>query len=484
MGAASLGAGALAAAGCGTGSSAGPAGGAPVRNPLRVPPLAESAQVGGRRVFSLVAQAGRTAFVPGGEAETWGFNGSFLGPTLRVRRGEDVRVVVRNGLSEPTTVHWHGMVLPASADGTPHQTVEPGGEWSPSWRVDQPAATLWYHPHPHGATERHVHRGLAGMLIVDDDEEAALDLPREYGVDDVPVIVQDRTFGGGGAFVEGPRSGAGMLGSTILVNGTASPGFAVTAELTRLRLLNASTARSYRFGFPDGREFDVVAGDGGLLPAPVKRARLTLTPGERAEVVVRLSAGEQVVLRSYPQELGVAGADTGAADEFDVLHLGAAASLRPSAPLPARLVDVPVLDPAGAVAVRGFRMRVDRINDERMDLARVDHVVTVGTTELWDVVNVSDVPHNFHVHGTQFQVVSVGGRAPAAESAGWKDTVYAPPNVPVRLAVRFTGHADPSTPYMYHCHLLWHEDSGVMGQFVVVEPGGQARPPVGGHAHR
>ena len=309
------------------------------------------------------------------------------------------------------------------------------------------------------------------MLIVQDDEEARLDLPREYGVDDIPVIVQDKTFDESGQLIEPERAGAGMLGSTILVNGTASPTFEVTAKLTRLRLLNASTARSYSFGFPDDREFEIIASDGGLLETPLRRSRVTLTPGERAEIVVRMSPGEEVTLRSYPQDLGVSGPGTGAEDELDVLRLDAADSLRPSPTLPSRLARIERLDPSQATTTRQFRLRTDRINDEPMDMNRIDDVVTVDTTEIWDVRNVSTLPHNFHVHGVQFQILSVDGRDPAPEFAGWKDTVYAPPGVRVRLIVRFTEHTDPATPYMYHCHLLWHEDLGMMGQFVVVAPG-------------
>lgn len=449
---------------------------------LHIPPLAQSTD-GNRPVFDLVAQMGRSAIVPGGEADTWGFNGSLLGPTLRVRRGDDVQINFRNDLDETTTVHWHGMRLPAEADGGPHQMIDPGAEWSPSWTVDQPAATLWYHPHPHGATEAHVYRGLGGMFIIDDDEEASLDLPREYGVDDIPVIVQDKSFDESGQLVEPLHSGAGMLGDTILVNGTASATFEVAAEMTRLRLLNASTARSYSFGFADDREFDMIASDGGLLTEPARLTRITLTPAERAEVVVRMSPGESVALRSFPQDLGDISGNTGVEDDVDVLVLSAPDALRPSPALPAQLARIDPLDQTQAVITREFAIRTDRINDEQADMGRVDEVVTVDTVEIWDVVNVTSAPHNFHVHGVQFQVVEVNGQIPGPELAGWKDTVYAPPDIPIRLIMRFADHTDPATAYMYHCHLLWHEDGGIMGQFVVVEPGQDPEPLSNSHDH-
>ncbi|OQO91238.1 copper oxidase [Saccharomonospora piscinae] len=446
-------------------------------NPLHIPPLAEATR-GATTQFALTAQAGRSAIVEGGEATTWGLNGSLLGPTLRARRGETVRITVGNRLSESTTLHWHGMHLPAVADGGPHQPIEPGATWSPSWRIDQPAATLWYHPHPHGRTERHIYRGLAGLFIVDDDHEASLPLPRTYGVDDIPVIVQDKTFDSAGQLIETTRHDNGMIGDTILVNGTAAPVFEVSARRTRLRILNASTARSYDFGLDDGRAFNMIASDGGLLREPLELTRILLTPGERAEIVVDMRPGENVTLRSYPQDLGLSDArtrNTGAADKLDVLLLRAGRQLRPAPELPSKLGLVAPHDESAVVATRAFELRNNRINGERMDMGRVDEVVTVDTTEVWEVWNGHRQPHNFHVHDVQFQVLSVDGRPPPPELSGWKDTIYLPPEVRFRLIMRFTEYTDPAMPYMYHCHLLWHEDRGMMGQFVVVEPGGSPR---------
>lgn len=456
------------------------------RNRLHIPPLAESTQRGGVTVFDLTAQAGQSAIVPGGEADTWGLNGPILGPTLRARRGESVQVNVTNQLDEATTLHWHGMHLPAVADGGPHQMIAPGDTWSPSWKINQPAATLWYHPHPHGETERHIYKGLGGLFILDDDPETALSLPRNYGVDDIPVIIQDKTFDDRGRLVETSRRDNGMIGDTILVNGTAGPVLDVTAQRTRLRLLNASTARSYSFGFSDDREFAMIASDGGLLREPVPLTRILLTPGERAEIIVEMSAGEEVTLRSYPQELGLSNSrsrSTGATDTLDILLLQASGSLAASAALPAQLVSIAPLEASSAVETREFELRNNRINRESMDMNRIDEVVTVDTTEIWEVWNGHRQPHNFHVHDVQFQILHIDGRDPSPELSGWKDTVYLPPDVRFRLIMRFTEYTDPTVPYMYHCHLLWHEDEGMMGQFVVVEPGQQPGPIDNDHDH-
>ncbi|HET6626265.1 MAG TPA: multicopper oxidase domain-containing protein [Nocardioidaceae bacterium] len=436
---------------------------------LAIPPLAESHVTDdGTRVFELTAQEGTTALLPGKPTETWGFNGSYLGPTLRAARGEQVRVNVHNELDETTTVHWHGMHLPARYDGGPHQPVGPGATWSPQWRIDQPAATLWYHPHPHGQTEEHVNRGLAGMFILDDPRRAVADrLPHEYGVDDIPVIVQDKRFGGNGVL----RNGG--LGEDLLVNGTYGPYLDVTTEKVRLRLLNASVKRVYSFGFSDDRDFTMIGTGGGLMHLPVAMDRLRLSPGERAEVVVDMRPGEDAVLRSYPPDLGGNGFTdrfNGGADEFDVLELRAADRLRASPRLPAELAPAPDLDTTDA-HLRTFELSGRQINDKSMDMARVDETVELGSTEIWQVTNTAGEYHNFHVHDVQFEVLSVDGHDPGAELGGWKDTIFLPPGTTARVALHFADYADPDLPYMYHCHLLQHEDSGMMGQFVVVEPG-------------
>jgi suppressor of ftsI len=446
---------------------------------LAIPPLAPSTVENGVRVFELTAQAGDSEFRSGVETPTWGFNGSYLGPTLRAERGEQVEVRVRNELDEATTVHWHGMHLPAAMDGGPHQMVNPGEQWDPTWPIDQPAATLWYHPHPHGETEQHVRNGLAGMFLLDDPVEAALPLPREYGVDDVPVIVQDVAFESDGSLDDRDGGFTGHLGDEVLVNGTLGPYLDVSTDVVRLRLLNASTARIYGFGFDDEREFAMIASDGGLLEAPVPLTRLTLSPGERAEILVTMTPGESVVLRSESPDLGgtlgMFGGSAGAGDRFDLLELRAASSLEHRGEVPESLAPLERLDVSDATTERRFNLDDTQINQDKMDPQRIDEVVELGATEIWTVRNGMAFAHNFHVHDVQFQILDIAGAAPPPELAGWKDTVYLRPNEDYRLIMRFTDYADAGTPYMYHCHLLRHEDEGMMGQFVVVEPGTDAQ---------
>ncbi|WP_175583235.1 multicopper oxidase family protein [Nocardia cyriacigeorgica] len=454
---------------------------------LPIPPLADSrVEADGTRVFDLEMRAGRAEFRPGQFTDTWGFNGAYLGPTLRASRGERVRVQVHNALAEASTVHWHGMHLPAAMDGGPHQMVEPGADWAPQWTIDQPAATLWYHPHPHGETESHVRRGLAGVFLLDDPAADALTLPRTYGVDDLPIIVQDVKFRGDQFdSAHAMFRDVGFLGDETVVNGALAPFRTVGDELVRLRLLNASTARSYTFGFSDGRPFALIGTDGGLVERPAELNRIQLSPGERAEVVVRFEPGTPTTLRSYPLDAGLdfwTQRFSGGDDTFDIMQFRPADTLRPSPALPAALVRPEIPDGSGAVAEREFDLSFGSINGQQMAMDRVDFAVTRGSTEIWTVRNIDGMPHNFHVHDVQFRVLERDGSAPPPALSGPKDTVFLPPGGSVRLALRFDGPADPQTPYMYHCHLLWHEDTGMMGQFVVVEPGGAAAtPPVHGH---
>ncbi len=437
-------------------------------------------------MFDLRLQSGWTDLGRDKKTATWGVNGSYLGPTVRARRGESVLMNVTNELDEASSLHWHGMHLPARMDGGPHQMVEPGDTWSPTWTLAQQGATLWYHPHPHGRTAEHVYRGLAGMFIVDDpaEDDVQSRLPSRYGVDDIPVIVQDKQFDGSELDVtKSLFSSTGILGDTVLVNGTPGPYLDVTTQRVRLRVLNASNARIYNFHLADDRAFEQVAGDGGLLPAPVRSTHLELSPGERAEIVVTMRPGERTVLRSAPLT-SVDNRFGGTDDRFDVLELRAAESLSPSPQVPDRLAAAPDVAEEDVARTRDFELTGTRINGAKMEMSRVDETVTVGSTERWRVRNASGSPHNFHVHDVQFVIASIDGRRPPPELAGWKDTVFLPPHREVELLMRFTDYADPEAPYMYHCHLLFHEDSGMMGQFVVVEPGQQAAPlKDAGHEH-
>ncbi len=486
---------------------------------LPLPPLLPGKRVGDTRVYELTARRGATAFHDGMPAETFGYNGDFLGPVIRMTRGEDVRLDVTNELGEPTTCHWHGLHVPAVADGGPHSIIQPGETWEAFFQVKNEAATYWYHSHLEGRTGEQVYKGLAGMIIIDDPELDVAGLPSRYGVDDFPLVVQDRRFSSDGQLVYmqmGMDAMMGMMGNYLLVNGAITPTLKAPAQHVRLRLLNGSNARIYTFGFADYRPFWIVASDGGLLPAPLSRRRLSVATGERYEIVVDLSSdtGTVVPLMSYPE---------GDTDGFLVVDIDVDGGIEtvPTS-IPEVLRPAPTIDAAEVSEVRQFDLamgmgmmgmgtmggggadagmgggggRMGRggaeggmgavrtgggnqmagrgpggftINGVSMDMSVINETVKLGAVEEWRVVNHSPMTHPFHIHDVQFLVQSRNGMPPPEHERGWKDTVQVRPDETVSILAHFTDFADPVHPYMYHCHILEHEDRGMMGQFVVTE---------------
>jgi blue copper oxidase len=220
---------------------------------------------------------------------TYGINGPYLGPAIRVRRGEKVVAQVTNSLPENTTMHWHGLIIPGANDGGPHQVIAPGKRWQTELAIDQPAATLWFHPHYYPSTAQEVIKGLAGLLIVDDEEVARLPLPTRWGVDDIPLVIQDRRFTPDGQFFDRMNIVAitfGYIGDTMLVNVAIYPEARTARGWLRFRILNGSNARSYTLAASDNRSLYVIASDGGLLESPVELKELLVHAGERFEVMV------------------------------------------------------------------------------------------------------------------------------------------------------------------------------------------------------
>lgn len=459
-----------------------------------VPPLDDGELVDGTRVFRLQLQTGSVEWIAGHPTATYGVNGDVLGPTLHLRRGEHVRIEVTNALAETTTLHWHGLEVPARMDGNPYQTIAPGATWLSEYDVDQRALTAWYHPHQMHQTGRQVYMGLAGMILVDDAAQAS-ELPSTYGVDDLPVILQDRRFFADGTHPYSPGKTltnfdmmSGVRGDTMLVNGRISPHGIVPRKLVRLRVLNGSNARIYHLGFSDGRAFHQIASDGGLLAAPIETTRVLVAPGERAELVVDFSGdaeGATVELQSFSGEVfgslyvGMMGTHlTDALDRstFSIMTFEARGEPSPET-IPAAFEPIARGSAGDAVRTRAITMSMQTgtflLNGTRMTElgnvpAAINFQIPAGDTELWSVTNTSGIAHPLHLHNSHFQVLDIDGQPPPPEFAGWKDTALIKPGRTTRLLVRFTGTPDATTPYMFHCHILEHEDMGMMGQFFLV----------------
>lgn len=436
----------------------------PFTNILNIPEILEpTIDENGVKHFALTMQEGTTEFFKGKQTKTWGINGSYLGPTIRVERGDQVAFDVTNNIGEPSTLHWHGMHLPAEMDGGPHQMIEAGSTWEPYWTINQPAATTWYHPHLHGKTALHVYRGLAGMFIIVDEESKSL--PSNYGVNDIPLIIQDKLFSEDGNLIEKTDiEPFGLMGNTILVNGTYDPYLEVKESQIRFRLLNGSNVRAYHFGFDDGRTFQLVANDAGLLDSPIELDQMMLSPGERAEIVVSFEPGDETIFRSFKGENGID------QNEFELLKIVASDNLKETKEIPKILTKEQKSEVPTNAKVRTFELTMDsKINGKAMDMNRIDEVVHANTTEIWEITN-RGWDHNFHIHDAAFRILDINGELPPIYERGRKDTVFIPSGSTVRIAVQFGENTNPSFPLMYHCHLLLHEDEGMMGQFVIVEP--------------
>ena len=433
--------------------------------PFFTPPeMVGTAGVAANKVFDLTMQTGTKTFTGQGVTNTMGINGNFLAPTLRVSQGDALNLNVTNQIGQETTLHWHGMRPPSDMDGGPHQPIAPNTTWNAAYTVNQRASTNWYHPHPHGTTASQVYAGLAGMIIVDDAETALLDLPKTYAVDDFPVVVQDRDMNADGTFAYSASQMEimqGKKGLTMLVNGVIDPVLDVPAKEVRFRLLNGSNSRIYTFQFGGGMTFKQIATEQGLLPAPVSLTSITMSPGERAEIVVDFTAlqGQGILFQDVSSGISLFKANV-------------VASTIAATTTPATLTTtlVPLLRNQ-AVRTRPFVLSMGQgnvyINGKQMDINRIDETMVLNDIEILDIQNTSNMDHNFHIHGAFFQLLTRDGGAPRAYETGLKDTVYLPANSRVEAIVQFDVATVANAPYMYHCHILEHEDAGMMGQFTV-----------------
>ena len=447
-------------------------------------------------VINLNLQTGSVNFYTAA-TQTMGANGDILGPTLILQKGDSVTINVTNNLPDTTTVHWHGLHVSPENDGGPHSIIPVGTTWTSRIEVMDHAATYWYHPHLHMHTNEHVTKGLAGFIYVRDSEEAALTLPRTYGVDDIPLVVQSRSFDSGSQFTHG-----NAYDTVILVNGTKDPFVDLPAQVVRLRLLNGSSERVYNFGFSDNRSFQMIASDGGLLNAPVSMTRLRLAPGERAEILVDLQGalGQTLYLMSYAATLasGIYGAAqpgmgpgqtipgytsnplNGA--NFNLLQINVVAqSAGAVTTIPSTLVTNTPWSVASASTTRTLTFTPQTmgptaiqgpffINGTTFDMQVINYTIPLGSVEIWTLTNNSPIAHPFHIHDVQFYVLDRNGQTPAAHEQGRKDVILVESGGgTVRFITKFEDFASDTMPYMYHCHMLTHEDDGMMGQFLVVD---------------
>lgn len=432
---------------------------------LPIPPLLENKSSDPNTAdFTLNAEEGITSFFPGIKTETYGYNGNFLGPVIRVKKGEKVNIHVNNQLSEETTVHWHGLEVNGEMDGGPHNPIMPGSQWNPSFIVDQSAATLWYHPHQEGKTGEQVYKGLAGLFYIDDNTSQGLNIPKDYGVNDIPLVIQDRAFNDDGDMpysTDDSNMVDGAIGDMIIVNGVIKPYLDVKKIKMRFRIVNGSNAKVYPIKLSNGESFYQIASDGGFLESPVNLNQLILGPGERAEVIIDFSKYEK------GDELSLLG------DGLKILNFNVKEDGIDTTEIPSHLTDINKVPETTASKTRSFELNgmgnMVNINGEKMNMERINEEVKLNDTEIWEITNPSDMmggmSHPFHIHGAQFQILSRDDKVPPENERGFKDTVVINPDEKVRIIIKFTH----TGVFMYHCHILEHEDQGMMGQFQVID---------------
>ena len=461
------------------------------QNTMPIPPVLSGENI------TLTLQEGTTEFYPGVITNTMGANGALLGPTLILARDSFVSIVVDNQLQEPTTIHWHGMHVSPENDGGPHTVISSGDTWNPQFTILDKAGINWYHPHLHMQTDKHVSKGIAGLIIVKDPEEQALNLPNDYGVDDFPIVLQTK-----GLDASGQIEIHTEMDTSVLVNGVVNGTVDLPAQVVRMRILNGSTQRTMEIGFSDNRSFSLIGTDGGLLTAPVNLTRYRMAPGQRADVLLDLSGslGENFQLMSFGSELpnavygssqpgmgpGLTGTLPGYTsnplngNDYQFLDINVVAQTgSPVLNIPSTLANFTPIAESEADITRNLTFSMSGgmslagpflINGSLFDMETINYEVPLNNTEIWSLTNQTPIAHPFHIHDVQFFILDINGNPPPPELQGYNDVVMVPGGQgTVRFIAEFNDFANDSIPYMYHCHMLTHEDDGMMGQFLVVE---------------
>lgn len=434
--------------------------------------------------------------------------GSYLGPILRAQTGTKVRIYFNNNLAENSVMHPHGLRVPEDCDGQPMQAIGPGETKIYDFQVIDRAGPYWFHPHPMMRTAEQVAMGMAGLFNVWDAEEENAIPGASTGANDIPVILQDRNFDSNNQILYNPNMMWGYLGSRILINGKVNASFSLEPRSYRLRLLNGSNARTYKLAWSNNMPLQVIGTDGGLLPMVATRSYVMLMPGERVDLWVDFSklAGKSAILKSLSFDpggmmgggggMGGMGGGrgggggmintslaNGAAFNILTVNVSRRATTRPAlGPLPV------ITQQFNADNVSNFNSPVPFVLAMQMGMTwtingRVYEEMSVADDEMvyrdvpiaWEWINNSPIPHPMHIHNVMFQVVQRVSPNTSSYStvnqgfvdSGWKDTVIVWPGEKVKIAMNFGPHIGM---YMYHCHILEHEDMTMMRNLMIMDP--------------
>lgn len=416
--------------------------------------------------INLEARVAEREFMPGFKTEVWAYNGMVPGPMLKAKVGDRIIVHFKNSLPEATTIHWHGLRIPNSMDGTPGITqdlIPPGGEFRYEYTVPD-AGTFWYHPHNNSADQ--VGRGLYGALVVEDPKD-----PAAFG-DELVLMLSDISLDEHGRLLPADNGGNfgdlfGREGSVVLVNGKVQPTLKVRAgKQQRWRIINAARARYYNLRLRDHR-FVRLGGDDGLAARSEDVYNLIVTPGERQDAVFTPAdpPGSHNVLKWMPTERGYGSVFNRSAVPMLNIETVADAPVIPE-PIPTELRTIEPIDLTNAFQTT-LELTIAIPDKVVMGINGVPYWEStplqglVGQTQIWRIVNNTDFAHPFHLHGYFFQVLD-DKRVPE-----WKDTVDVPAKSEVSIAMKFD--ARPGV-WMLHCHILDHADVGMMRTIVVRDP--------------
>ena len=434
---------------------------------LTHPPLLKNVSTtSGTVEVTITAAATRLSLKPGVTSEVFAYNGSSPGPTLEANEGDKIIVHFVNELDEPTTVHWHGIHLPADQDGSPFHPVPAKSRRDYVFTIPRGSAgTYWYHPHLHHRTGYQIAKGLYGAIVV-----RAPDDPLPKSISEKLLVLADNRFLPDGSIdLPDKKSMPGRIdeengreGDLLFVNGHLKPTLSIRpGEVQRWRIINASAARVYRLAIP-GQTFLHVGSDGGLFEKPIEVSELVVANSERVEILVRGTGapGSRKALLALPYDRYVPQtrpADWTQPRELLTIEISRGPAATQVA-IPATLRPIPALDTLRATVRRTVTFGQGMINNRHFDFSRVDFTTKLGATEIWKVENVVGMDHPFHLHGFQFQVIERNGEPEPYRS--WKDAVNVRRQETVRFIVRFD---DFPGKWMFHCHILNHEDQGMMG---------------------
>ncbi|KUN79532.1 multicopper oxidase family protein [Streptomyces griseoruber] len=439
---------------------------------LNIPDLLEATTSDGTTTYTLTAKTGTSEVLSGVTSTTAGYNGSYLGPTMKWTKGDTVLMNITNSLGDDTTVHFHGAHIPPKMDGGPQNAFADGETWSPTFEVLDEAKTLWYHPHALGTTAEQVVHGLAGMIIVEDDSDVSAALPSEYGVDDIPIILQCLAVDSSGDIkYEATGYRSSTVSFPVLVNGTnvdsTTLGFTATKTRTRFRVLNASPADIMTVQRSDGGTLTQIATDQGYLTEAAEVTTIRLVAGARAEFVLDLE--DAVTL----QAVVTTGWIRGGSGTYDFLTVTPEASDTPD-DLPSALNTITRYDTSDFTArtitlgQSGATMLINGSAGTSMSsMAMIS--TTLDAEEIWTIKNSTQLEHSFHLHDVPFQLIEINGEEPTGVDLGWFDTFEVVGGGSIKIAMKFTDFTDDTYMYMLHCHLLQHEDEGMMAALMVTE---------------